>query len=158
MKKLLLLSAFAFTFHVINAQSLSHQTVNSAGSTVKISTFNIDYSVGETITETIKGSNNSITQGFIQPEIKIQTGLSFFKDKEGCNFSIFPNPTTEFLEYNSEKTDEADFEVYSITGELVGKYRSTNKTINVSDLTRGTYLIKLKCNNSNNTFQKFIKL
>ena len=98
-KVFILLFTFS-SFYGINAQSLSHQTINSAGSTVKISTFNIDYSVGETITETIKGSNNSITQGFIQPEIKIQTGLSFFKDKEGCQFSIFPNPTSEFLEYN----------------------------------------------------------
>jgi Secretion system C-terminal sorting domain len=158
MKELLILLFTFSSFYGINAQSLSHQTINSAGSTVKISTFSIDYSVGETITETIKGNSNILTQGFIQPEVKIQTGLSFFKDKEGCQFSIFPNPTTEFLEYNSKETDEASFEVYSMAGELVGKYRSTNKAINVSNLEKGTYLIKLICSTSNNTFQKFIKL
>lgn len=158
MKKLLLLSSFAFTLNFVNAQSLSHQTTNSAGGTVKISTFNIDYSVGETITETINGNSNILTQGFIQPEVKIQTGLSFFKSEEGCQFSIFPNPTIEYLEYNSKEVDEASFEIYSMTGELVGKYRSINKTINVSSLSKGTYLIKLICGNSNNTFQKFIKL
>ena len=144
--------------HSMQSQTTSHQTFNSAGNTAKVSSFTIDFAVGETITETLKGNSNTVTQGFIQPAITIQTGFSFQKQGEGCQFSIFPNPTIDYINFKNQETEEVDFEIYKIDGSLVGKYRSINKYTDVSTLAKGTYLVKLLCNNTNNSFQKFVKL
>ena len=142
----------------IKAQTTSHQTINSAGNTAKVSSFTIDFAVGETITETLKNTSTTVTQGFIQPVINIQTGFSFQKQGDGCQFSIFPNPTTDYINFKNKDTEEVDFEIYKIDGSLVGKYRSVNKYTDVSTLAKGTYLVKLLCDNNNNSIQKFVKL
>jgi Secretion system C-terminal sorting domain len=158
LKKLIPASIMLLLTYSIEAQTTSHQTLNSAGNTAKISSFTIDFAVGETITETLKGNSSIVTQGFIQPVITIQTGFSFQKQGEGCQFSIFPNPTTDYINFKNQDTEEVDFEIYKIDGSLVGKYRSVNKYTDVSTLAKGTYLVKLLCDNTNNSIQKFVKL
>lgn len=156
--KILFPSAMMVFAHNIVAQNLSHQTINTASGTTQISSFTIDYAIGETITETLQANSNTLAQGFIQPTINIQTGFSFQKQGEGCQFSIFPNPTTDFINFKKQEGEEVDFEIYTIDGSLVGKYRSVNKNTDVSALAKGTYLVKILCENTNSSFQKFVKL
>ncbi len=158
LNKMLLSSMMLVLTHSLIAQNLTHQTVNSVSGTTQIASFTIDYAIGETITETLKANNNTVTQGFIQPTVHIQTGFSFQKQGEGCQFSIYPNPTTDFINFKKQETEEIDFEIYTIDGSLVGKYRSVNKNTDVSALAKGTYLLKIICENTNNSFQKFVKL
>jgi hypothetical protein len=157
-KKIFSASLMLLLTYSIKAQNTLHQTLNSAGNTAKVSSFTIDFAVGETVSETLKSNSNIVTQGFIQPVITIQTGFSFHKQGEGCQFSIFPNPTADYLNFNLQDVEEVDFEIYKIDGTLVGKYRSVNKFTDVSTLAKGTYLVKLLCNNTNNSFQKFVKI
>ena len=68
-------------------------------------------------------------------------------------FTIFPNPTQADL--HIVKTDgTAAYEVYSILGSKVlsGTIDTTNSTINVANLDKGVYLIKI-----GNAVKKFIK-
>ena len=75
------------------------------------------------------------------------------QDFDKKQFNIYPNPVKEII--NLSNITETDFEIYDILGNLVSKGKSQNQ-INVSSLTQGIYILKLK--NGENIFnQKFIK-
>lgn len=93
----------------------------------------------------------------IKWDVLLMTGLED-KDKElnETEFKIYPNPTKNILNVslNSEITDGA-IEIYDYLGNMVLKYEKVNENkiqLNLSSLTSGIYLIKLK-----NSSQLFIK-
>ena len=68
-------------------------------------------------------------------------------------FTLYPNPTTEFVNMNSEA--QRVF-IYNINGKLVMQTTNTN-VINVSSLPKGIYIIQAQLNNKIQT-GKFIKM
>ena len=124
--------------------------------------------------QTGTGFNSRVKKIIIQPNGKILVG-GYFTDFNGTTtnrivrlngtpvlsnqdfdkkqFNIYPNPVKEII--NLSNITETDFEIYDILGNLVSKGKSQNQ-INVSSLTQGIYILKLK--NGENIFnQKFIK-
>ena len=61
------------------------------------------------------------------------------------NFSLYPNPTKEFVTIEMEGVKKQEYYLYSIIGELVesGTIASDNNTINVADLPANVYLLKI---------------
>ncbi|WP_435523246.1 GEVED domain-containing protein [Chryseobacterium indoltheticum] len=66
--------------------------------------------------------------------------------------SIYPNPASDILNISGISSD-IDFEIYNSAGQKLSAGKTKNKTVNVSDLTKGIYFIRLK---ENSNF-KFIK-
>lgn len=66
-------------------------------------------------------------------------------DSDKIHFNIFPNPTRNNVYVDSRFKEEINFEILSLNGvKIKGGYISeTSKSINVSDLDPGFYLIKL---------------
>jgi hypothetical protein len=87
------------------SQSLSPTVVASGGNYVSGTTGSISYTIGEPVTTTITGSNNTLTQGFQQPNDIINGLLDIEKEANG-SFSVYPVPTTDKLwfgyEFNTE--------------------------------------------------------
>ena len=54
---------------------------------------------------------------------------------------VYPNPTKEYLHINNE--DHIIYEIYDFNGNLIKKGKVNNKKINVIDLTKGLYMLKL---------------
>lgn len=54
--------------------------------------------------------------------------------------SIYPNPATDFIKINTEK--DIVVKIYSINGALVKQGKTVNKTLNISDLPNGNYIIQ----------------
>jgi ELWxxDGT repeat protein len=65
-----------------------------------------------------------------------------FKD----NLEIYPNPTSDYINISSEYLDN-DFKIYSILGQVVKKGKITSSKITVSDLSTGSYILKVTKDN-----------
>ena len=66
------------------------------------------------------------------------TGLFDYNISDNSGSSVWPNPSVDYIQF------ESDFELVTIVnlnGEIVKKEEGVNKTVNVSDLEPGLYLI-----------------
>jgi hypothetical protein len=75
-------------------------------------------------------------------------------------FTIYPNPAVETINliFNSKPDEETTVKLYGIDGKLLQKIpvKEKNTEINVSDLPKGIYFVKLT-NSEGTTFRKMIK-
>ncbi|MGY0392565.1 FG-GAP-like repeat-containing protein [Bizionia sp. KMM 8389] len=69
-------------------------------------------------------------------------------------FSIYPNPTSQNLNFNTQISTPFEVTVFDVLGKQVMHSNVTNKRLDVSQLTNGIYLLKLS--NTNKTY-KFVK-
>ncbi|MGI6343012.1 MAG: T9SS type A sorting domain-containing protein [Bacteroidales bacterium] len=61
------------------------------------------------------------------------------------NFSIYPNPTSDYLKIGGINTNEIEeVAIYNLLGKKVASYKNTD-LINVSMLPKSTYLLKIRC-------------
>lgn len=70
------------------------------------------------------------------------------------DFTLYPNPATEFIRINSE-SDVQKIEIYTMLGQLI-KSVTGESEIKISDLNNGTYIISIDSNNAK-AVRKFIK-
>jgi len=73
-------------------------------------------------------------------------------------FTTYPNPATDYININLLENQLANVKVYNVTGSLVlnQDIDYTNTEINVSDLSKGTYIIKVTDGQKEHS-SKFIK-
>jgi hypothetical protein len=71
------------------------------------------------------------------------------------DFSVYPSPTTDILNINSE-TPISNIEVYNLLGQLV-KYITNQNTIDISSVDQGVYFVKVMDANGNIGTQKIVK-
>lgn len=82
--------------------------------------------------------------------------------KEGGDHSLIlmPNPTTHYIKIVDESLGNANFEIFSISGQLVkkGTFDKGIKMLQVSNLTQGIYMLKVYTKDGGFYREKFIKL
>lgn len=76
---------------------------------------------------------------------------------DNMSILIYPNPTNNIININSNNVEIKQISIYNILGQLVKNNLNNQTTIDVSDLKSGTYLISIETENGIQT-QKFIKL
>jgi hypothetical protein len=96
MKKLTLITTIICLLVISgNAQSVRKQVFGSAGDTDSIAGYQVNWTIGECITEKLTGTNFIVTQGFQQPYFTITA----IPETTEIDFSlyVFPNPTRDYL-------------------------------------------------------------
>jgi len=73
--------------------------------------------------------------------------------KTETKISLYPNPASEFIKISTDK--DVEVKIYSVNGALVKQGKTVNKTLNVSDLSNGNYIIQID-HNSNKQNLKLI--
>ncbi len=75
------------------------------------------------------------------------------------NFSIYPNPSNNFINIRSDKDRLQKIELYSITGSLIFKTDVTANTyaLNIANYSIGTYLLRIINQNNERIQTKIIK-
>ena len=107
-----------------------------------MSTFHPDNASAYNIAETDANQDTRISIGTI-------SGLGINENTLNMNFSMFPNPATDVVNFSVKD----DYKVYNVSGRLV-KQATNTQAIDISGLSSGLYLI----NNSNGISKKlFIK-
>ncbi len=134
---------FLIAFFILSFTKVSgQQVVNSTGKTVTDGSGSIEYSIGEIsiTTLTSAGNTNYITQGLLQPTIKIiNPGCEIVND----TVNWFPNPAEDILRVVSRVDWITDYRIYASDGKLVRIAAFTNNQINMRNLPGGVYFIKL---------------
>ena len=107
-----------------------------------MSTFHPDTTSAYNIAETDANQDTRISIGTV-------SGLGIDEFTLNMNFSMFPNPATDVVNFSVKD----DYKLYNVSGRLV-KQATNTQSIDISGLTSGLYLI----NNSNGISKKlFIK-
>jgi hypothetical protein len=68
---------------------------------------------------------------------------------------MYPNPANEILNITSNRNTIKNVEIYNIIGKKVIDSKSQN--INISGLTNGVYITKIKSDHNRFAVKKFIK-
>lgn len=65
--------------------------------------------------------------------------------KPSAKINFYPNPATDFIKINTDK--EVLVKIYSITGALVKQAKTVDKTMNISELKNGNYIVQFETEN-----------
>lgn len=77
-------------------------------------------------------------------------------DLKPFEIKVYPNPTSQYIQISSNLSDIVNYELFNMAGQLLKKGKTTNSTkIDISNLTKGIYLIKAT-ENDKKTIEKFI--
>jgi hypothetical protein len=73
------------------------------------------------------------------------------------NFKVYPNPTSNKLYINSRKAIKK-ISLFNIVGEKILSFNSDQKEINISNFSRGIYILKIQFKDHKSLVRKIIKL
>jgi hypothetical protein len=138
MKKNTLVLFSFFASLAVSAQ----EVVSTQGESYSNASANIDFTIGEVIIATETDGTNDITQGFHQ------TNWNFLGVEDFApNFkaTIFPNPTSDFLNIKTSVFENVTYTLYDAMGKLVLQniLFAEQTTIQVSQLAPGAYSLTL---------------
>ena len=121
--------------------TVSRQVIGSAGAQIEDNNFSVCNTIGETVTATSVNGSLLVTQGLQQQGNKVNVSIDI-DSQDPLSIRIFPNPTTDAV---SIETDQplGSFEIYSLSGKLVGKGTIANARISFAHYAKGTYVIRL---------------
>jgi hypothetical protein len=101
---------------------------------------------------------NNVTPNQILNVVEGQTlGTNSF---DSFVFTVYPNPVKSIINININTTNPVEFNsavIYDLNGRMVQQTKVENKTVNVENLSIGTYILKLKDEQGKEYSQKFIK-
>jgi hypothetical protein len=138
----------------------AQESVNATGGDASGSGGSASYSVGEIVYTTLPGTGGSVAEGVQQPfEISVVTGLE--QININLTFSVYPNPTTGYLNLEVETDNWIDlsFQLFDIQGKLLDteKITSIQTSIDMSFFVSGTYFVKVTHHDKEIKTYKIIK-
>lgn len=117
-----------------------------------------------TITTANNNANFKVRLRFTGPDMTVDTGkrVTFnniavhgtslplgVTEHKASKFSVWPNPTTDII--NITGTTHTDYNIYGIDGKLIKTGKTQDAKINLSELTRGMYLLQLTAEGNTET-------
>lgn len=129
------------------------------GSQVEAITYIEDgkYYISRELYETsLNGNTLTFPQKLYQFTDENATSLSIAKNDINL-FKITPNPTSEKIDIYSEQKINA-ISIYDTLGKKVLNFNATEKELNISDLSKGIYLVRILFNNKRSVTKKIIKI
>ena len=134
------------------SQQIVPQVIASAGSSATVSSIHVDWTVGETFTHTLAGTNNIVTQGFHQPDLIIS---AIERLPEGLGrIDVFPNPVDHEMQMVLELARQSNVRI-AFT-DITGKELWTTsldvlyhkEMIDVTALPSGVYFLQFVIDDS----------
>ncbi len=119
----------------------------------------MDYTLGEIVVETFQPTVTPLpltytilTQGFHQGILKVTTSV----ENIAIETKVYPNPTTQYLIIELEKSVDADLLVYDLNGRLVLQDKlidQSRKELDFSFLKQGNYLLHINIADKQSVYQ-----
>ena len=146
MKQIILISFGLLLFStVLSAQ----EVISSSGATQSVLGYEVSWTIGEPITETVTNGTTILTQGFQQSKLTV-TAVSELLNSE-IKLKVFPNPTNDFVLIQFNKTIEnSDYTLFNLTGKILKskQINSTETRLDLSNYASGQYILKLTKNST----------
>lgn len=140
MKKILLMIGFCTGASFVFSQSLSPQVIASSGNSFTTASCRIEFTIGEVVTSSLTTGSNTLTQGFHQPEIRYAS-IGNYTDEFA--FTLYPNPTDQFLTVASTQRDDMRVHLFDALGKSIqiSSVFQENITIDMQTLAAGSYIL-----------------
>jgi len=129
-----------------------------------MSSLNTHFGIGEeaTITKLVIKWPSGIVDEILNPTINesilvVESSTLGVNPSVDSNFVVYPNPTKNVLNIQSNLFEIATATIYDITGRVVLTSKVNNQAIDVHSLSTGTYILSLTDVEGKNHVQKFIK-
>lgn len=127
-----------------SAKAQEQFVVGSAGVYSELSTGSFAWTIGEMVIVTASIPSNDLTQGFHQYPINV---IGIEENKlNPLEISVYPNPADDIINIETDKL--ANMSIYDMQGKLIDNMdlSSTTTQVDVSYLSRGTYLLMFQAN------------
>lgn len=127
-------------------QSIQPSVIASAGGTFTNGQLQLDWTIGETVIETVENGEHILTQGFHQPDIFTVSTLNF---NENISLTLHPNPVQDQLHITGNLTiaRNGQFQLFNAMSQLVWTAAFSGKTINttidMTSLASGVYFFTM---------------
>ncbi len=140
MKRLLLFIAIIN----ISLSCISQEIITSSGDSYTNDEIILSWTIGECVTETFTGNENTITQGFQQSNYST---ITLYKSPSlNVSINVFPVPTTDYLEIKitGENAPGIGLSIIDIYGNILifQDIISDDMIINIESLPSGVYILK----------------
>jgi len=129
------------------SQTTGHELIGSAGDCFTGTGYQLDWSIGESVTSTFSDESYLLAQGFQQ---HVYTVGTIVEDPAtgGPTFSLYPNPVTGhiFLQIEGELPDGLRYKLFDIKGVmLIDREMFDNPvSLDLSAFANGTYLLSVE--------------
>jgi len=118
-------------------QQITPNVINCNGSSFSNSSAKLAYSIGEIAITRIGNSNNSITQGFLQPKI---TATSVKETNSTYAFVAYPNPGNSNVKIKSDSYKEPiTVKLIDVTGRELFNGKLIDNTLSLDAYENGIY-------------------
>jgi len=129
-----------------------------------MSSLNTHFGIGQeaTITKLVIRWPSGIVDEILNPAINesilvVESSTLGVTPSPESKFVVYPNPTKNVLNIQSNSFEIAAATIYDITGRVVLTSKVNNQTVDVHSLSTGTYILSLTDVEGKNHIQKFIK-
>ena len=144
-----IVSVFSFS------QDISLNVIAAQGDFDQIENMTLEWTLGESFTETVVANNSMFSQGFQQSFLTTSRLDTETQVKNPFSIVLFPNPVDALLHVyiNSNERSNLIISLYDVTGKFIKQETvletDNDVTLDVSELTSGIYLLKFT--NTDNT-------
>ena len=121
-------------------QAQAQEIISSAGSSLENANGELDYTIGEVITTTHSQGNESLTQGFHQPNVMVS-----YIEENTVDVQLFPNPNHGIFFIAKKDLQPFGYRILSIQGQLLetGAFTSIKMQFDLSEYANGHYLMEI---------------
>jgi hypothetical protein len=140
MKNLTLL--FFLQIFILNAysQNIYPEVLSSACGTLSNAQYEVDWTLGEPVIETISGNSIILTQGFHQPHYF----LTSIQESPDFSIQIYPNPASSIITIKTSSKQALTAILYDLNGKKLNEIRFTESAeLDISSLSESVYLLKI---------------
>lgn len=150
-KRLKIESATGITYTTSVQSSLTLVFDPTFSGTIKVDNVSYTASSGVVTIPNVQAGSHSITKGsvanlfYIKTQYSSATVLATKENSISEKLKVYPNPVETSFNISTPETIEM-VNIINNTGEIVKTIRGNNKTIDISNLTSGTYFVQIKTN------------
>jgi len=140
-----------FSLLIIAQPKIERQVFGISGTSIKAESFALDWTLGEVAVASHNSPFGSLTEGFQQAFVKIET--PFISVKNVSEILITPNPASSFVvvKFLQEPKENIHWELFDITGKSMQRNTfdlSSYHEIDVSSYPEGIYVLKISGENN----------
>jgi len=126
-------------FLALGSFSRAQEVISSQGGIQSNSTISLEYTIGETVINTIENGSNTLTQGFHQTKWTLEV-IDIYPD---ISVSIYPNPATEVLYIETSLYKNTIYTLSDASGRIVkeAELLSELTIVEISQFAEGGYFL-----------------
>lgn len=116
----------------------TENVISTGGSYQQSAQGSITWTIGEVVINTVESPDVHLTQGFNQDWLHFLNIETFV---EKINITVFPNPTTQYINIESDK--KSDLKIYDASSKIVKDLKIEKQDqVDLSDLSPGIYYLE----------------